>query len=59
MDYETPHPTSSLGHLLPWGEGRENLSFPLPWGEGVPMHRRGRGVTLDELLLTANSRQKL
>src|ERR1700733_3671303 len=22
MDYKTPHPTSSLGHLLPRGEGR-------------------------------------
>lgn len=27
-----PHPTSSLGHLLPWGEGGND--FPSPRGEG-------------------------
>ena len=29
---KTPHPTSSLGHLLPQGEGWDD--FPSPRGEG-------------------------
>jgi len=33
-DHETPHPTSSLGHLLPRGEGR--YSLPSPVGRGCP-----------------------
>src|SRR5208282_2935395 len=46
MDYETPHPTSFLGHLLPKGEGRV---FPtLSRGERVSaMCRRVRGQLTD------------
>jgi len=46
MDYETPHPTSFLGHLLPRGEGR---AFPtLSRGERVSaMRRRVRGQFTD------------
>ena len=42
MDYETPHPTSSLGHLLPRGEGK-GTACPLPWGEGVGHAPTGEG----------------
>jgi hypothetical protein len=37
----TPHLTSSLGHPLPTGEGKEFNAFPSPWGRGctaIPMH---------------------
>jgi len=32
----SPHPASSVGHLLPWGEGCACGSLPSPWGEGGP-----------------------
>ncbi len=46
MDYKTPHPTSSLGHLLPQGEGKVLNS--LSRGERVAaMRRRVRGQFTD------------
>jgi hypothetical protein len=46
LDYETPHPTSFLGHLLPKGEGRVFLA--LSRGERVSaMCRRVRGQSTD------------
>jgi hypothetical protein len=39
--FETPHPTSYLGHLLP--REKEVIPCPLPWGEGVGHAPTGEG----------------